>query len=174
MMRDELWTPLRTLVSKLKTTEYRNSGKSYWDLTTLVVTSEFGRLVSGDISRILANASLSDEEKRKQILSQDIVAHNPVTACAFMGGGVAAGKQFGMAGQKTMQPIPLHEKTGEMDPRYEASGEFKTGYSESTPGYIVPNHGHTYSTALRLSGINPKGIGRNESTYLPFVIARES
>ncbi len=170
MMRDELWTPLRTLVGKLKSTEYKTTGKSYWDYTTIVITSEFGRMVNGDIAKILANSSLSDEDKRKQILSQDIVAHNPVTSCAFMGPRVRGGVQFGMAGQKTMQPIPIHAKTGEMDPRFDADGNLKAGYTEASPGFVVANHGHTYATALKLAGVSPQGVGRNEETFLPFVM----
>ncbi|MBM3798241.1 MAG: DUF1501 domain-containing protein [Acidobacteria bacterium] len=170
MMRDELWTPLRTLVGKLKSTEYKATGRSYWDYTTIVITSEFGRMVNGDIAKILANSSLSDEEKRKQILSQDIVAHNPVTSCAFMGPRVRGGVQFGMAGQKTMQPIPIHARTGEMDPRFDSGGNLKAGYSEPSPGFIVANHGHTYATALKLAGVDPQGVGRNEETFLPFVM----
>ena len=117
---------------------------------------------------------MSEDEKRKQILSQDIVAHNPVTACAFLGQNVRGGKQFGMVGQKTMQPIPIHEKTGELDPRYDSLGNFKEGYSEQSPGHIVANHGNTYATALKLCGINPKGVGRNELSYLPFVMKRDA
>jgi len=170
LMRDELWDPLRTLRRKLKTTEYAKSGKSFWDYTTVVITSEFGRMVAGDVARIVANSSLSEEEKKKQILSQDIVAHNPVTSCAFLGPKVRGGTQFGMAGQKTFQPIPINEKTGELDPRYDSDGNLKPGFTEATPGFVVPNHGHTYATALRLTGIDPRGRGRNESPYLPFVV----
>jgi hypothetical protein len=38
----------------------------------------------------------------------------------------------------------------------------------------MANHGNTYATALKLCGINPKGVGRNELSYLPFVMKRES
>ena len=169
-MRDELWTPLRTSVGKLKSTEYKTTGKSYWDYTTIVLTSEFGRMVSGDVAKIVANSSLNEEEKRKQILSQDIVAHNPVTSCAFMGPRVRGGMQFGMVGQQTMQPIPVHPQTGELDQRFDADGNLKSGYSGPSPGFIVANHGHTYATALKLAGINPQGVGRNEEAFLPFVL----
>ncbi len=169
MIRDELWTPLKIFVRKLKTTEYKNTGKSYWDYSTIVLTSEFGRTVGGDISRILEDSKLSEEEKRKQILSQDISAHNPVTSCAFLGPRVRGGTQFGKVGQKNYQPIPIHPKTGDLDPRYGSDGRLKPGFDEPSPGFILPNHGHVYSTALKLSGINPDGVGKNESPYLPFI-----
>jgi uncharacterized protein (DUF1501 family) len=43
MMRESLWSPLSTFVRKLKSAEYGSSGKSYWEYTHIVITSEFGR-----------------------------------------------------------------------------------------------------------------------------------
>ena len=171
MIRRELWTPLKIFVRKLKETEYGDSGKSFYDHTTIVLSSEFGRTVSGDIGSILEKSDLTDEEKREQILSQDISAHNPVNSCAFLGPRVRGGSQFGWVGQKTMQPIPIHPETGDLDPRYDRNGEFLAGHSEPSRGFITPNHGHIYSTALRLAGVDPGSSGKNESSHLPFVMA---
>ena len=171
MIRRELWTPLKTFVRKLKETEYGNSGNSFYDYTTIVLSSEFGRTVGGDIGSILEMTDLSDEDKREQILSQDISAHNPVNSCAFLGPRVRGGMQFGWVGQKTMQPIPIHSKTGDIDPRYDKDGNFLAGYNEPSPSFIIPNHGHIYSTALKLAGVDPTAAGKNDSPHLPFVLA---
>jgi len=170
MIRRELWTPLKTFVRRLKETEYDGTGASFYDHTTIILSSEFGRTVGGSISSILEKSDLTEEEKREQILSQDISAHNPVNSCAFMGPRVRSGKQFGWVGQKTMQPIPVHPKTGALDPRYDRDGNFRDGYQDPSPGFIMPNHGHIYSTALKLAGVDPKGAGRNEAPYLPFIL----
>ncbi len=170
MMRRELWTPLKTFVRKLKETEYGDTGNSFYDHTTIVLSSEFGRTVGGNIESILENSDLDEAEKREQILSQDISAHNPVNSCAFLGPRVRGGAQFGWVGQKTFQPIPIHPKTGELDPRYDRDGNLRDGYQEPSDGFIMPNHGHIYSTALKLAGADPKGAGRNESSHLPFIL----
>lgn len=170
MMRRELWTPLKTFVRKLKETEYGETGSSFYDHTTIVLSSEFGRTVGGDIGGILEKADLSEEEKREQILSQDISAHNPVNSCAFLGPRVRGGTQFGWVGQKTMQPVPIHPQTGELDPRFDRDGNLKAGYSEGSTEFIMPNHGHIYSTALRLAGVGPRSAGRNEAPHLPFIL----
>ena len=170
MIRRELWAPLKTFVRKLKETEYDGTGSSYYDHSTIVLSSEFGRTVGGNISSILDKSDLTEEEKREQILSQDISAHNPVNSCAFLGPRVRGGAQFGWVGQKTMQPIPVHPKTGELDPRYDRDGNLRSGFQERSPGFVMPNHGHIYSTALKLAGVNPEGAGRNEAPYLPFIL----
>ena len=174
MMRRELWTPLKTFVRKLKETEYGGTGTSFYDHSTIVLSSEFGRTVGGDIGSILEKTDLSEEEKRKQILSQDISAHNPVNSCAFLGPKVRGGTQFGWVGQKTMQPIPIHPETGDLDPRFDRDGDFRPGFTEPSPGFITPNHGHIYSTALKLAGVDPKSAGKNESPFLPFVMADDA
>lgn len=171
MIRRELWTPLKTFVRKLKETEYADTGNSLYDYTTIVLSSEFGRTVGGNIGSILENAGMSDEERREQILSQDISAHNPVNSCAFLGPRVRGGSQFGWVGQQTMQPIPVHPESGDLDPRYDRAGHFVAGHSEPSPGFIVPDHGHIYSTALKLAGLDPGAAGRNESPPLAFVLA---
>jgi len=171
MIRTELWTPLKTFVRKLKETEYGDTGNSYYDFTTIVLSSEFGRTVGGSIQSILANSELDEAEKREQILSQDISAHNPVNSCAFLSPRVRGGTQFGWVGQKTFQPIPIHPATGDLDPRYDRDGNLRKGFHEPSDGFVIPNHGHIYSTALKLAGVEPKGAGRNESPHLPFILA---
>lgn len=171
MMRAELWTPLKTFVRKLKETEYQDTGNSYYDYTTIVLSSEFGRTVGGSIASILANDDLDEAGKREQILSQDISAHNPVNSCAFLGAGVRGGTQFGWVGQKTFQPIPVHPVTGDLDPRFDRDGNLREGFHEPSDGFIMPDHGHIYSTALKLAGLDPGGAGRNESPFLPFILA---
>lgn len=170
MMRRELWAPLKTFVRKLKETEYADTGNSFYEYTTIVLSSEFGRTVGGNIESILENSDLDEAEKREQILSQDISAHNPVNSCAFLGPRVRGGAQFGWVGQKTFQPIPIHPKTGELDPRYDRDGNLRDGYQEPSDGFIMPNHGHIYSTALKLAGADPSGAGRNDSPHLPFIL----
>ena len=170
MMRQELWTPLKTFVRKLKETEYGDSGKSFYDYTTIVLASEFGRTVSGNIGSILEKTDLSEEDKRTQILGQDISAHNPVNSVAFLGPRARGGAQFGWVGQKTMQPIPIHPKTGELDPRYDRDGNLRPGYNEPSPDFILPNHGHIYSTSLKMAGVNPQAAGKNDPPHLPFLL----
>ena len=170
MIRKELWAPLKTFVRKLKETEYGDTGNSFYKYTTIVLASEFGRTVGGDIASILEKIDLSEEDKREQILSQDISAHNPVNSVAFLGPRARSGAQFGWVGQKTMQPIPIHPKTGELDPRYDRDGNLLKGYDEASPDFILPNHGHIYSTALKLAGVNPKAAGKNDPPHLPFLL----
>ncbi len=171
MMRRELRTPLKTFVRKLKEADYGQNGNSFYDYMTIVLSSEFGRTVGGNIASILDKTDLSDETKRDQILSQDISAHNPVNSCAFLGPRVRGGRQFGWVGQKTMQPIPIHPKTGDVDPRYDRDGNLLLGFDEPLPDFIIPNHGHIYSTALKLAGVDPQGAGGNASPHLPFILA---
>ena len=105
-MRNELWTPLKTFVRKLKETEYGNTGKSYYDFTTIVLASEFGRTVGGSIKSILANSDLDEAEKRTQILSQDISAHNPVNSCAFLGRASAMAHSSDGSGRRRSSRSP--------------------------------------------------------------------
>ena len=55
MLRRDLWNPLKVFVNKLKTTQFGTSGKSYWDLTTIVLASEMGRTIQGDVASIHAS-----------------------------------------------------------------------------------------------------------------------
>ncbi len=170
MMAEDLWEPLHTYVNQLKATEYRNTGRSYFDLTNIVITSEFGRSLHGNVEGILQK-NISEQKKVQQIGGQDICAHWKVTSCAFLGGNVKPDAQFGGIGEQTLMAIPILPD-GSLDPNYDpVSGKLRKG-RQPHPKSFIPNHGDVYATALALSGINPKGRGRNERPPLLFVMRR--
>jgi hypothetical protein len=167
MMRRDLWTPLKALVKRLKETQYKDSGKSLFDLTTIVITSEFGRTIHGDVQAI-QKMPIADGEKSKLISGQDISQHWKVTSAAFLGGNVSGNTQFGRVGEKTIMPIPILPN-GMLDPAFHPiTGEPIPG-REKNPHSWVPNHGDVYATALYLADINPRGRGKNDRGPLPFV-----
>jgi hypothetical protein len=53
MMSADLWDPLHALVDLLKKAEYRDSQTSLFDHTSIVITSEFGRSIHGNVDGIL-------------------------------------------------------------------------------------------------------------------------
>lgn len=166
MMNEQLWKPLKTLVALLKSTPYKNTGKSLYDLTTIVLTSEFGRTIKGDVDAIL-KMKLSDADKQTMIDGQDISQHWRVTSAAFLGGKVRGNFQVGGVGEKTLMPIPLLPD-GSLDPAYHSvTGELLPGRTAS-PQSRVPNHGDVYATALYLADLDPKGRGRNHRGPLPY------
>ncbi len=172
MMAEDLWNPLHAYVDKLKSTEYRQTGKSYYDLTNIVLTSEFGRSLHGGVGGILKR-DISDEEKAKQIGGQDICAHWKVTSCAFLGGNVKGDSQFGGIGEETLMAVPIMPD-GSLDPNYDpVTGKLREGRKAHEKSFI-PNHGDVYATALALSGIDPKGKGRNERPAMSFVVRKHS
>ena len=121
---------------------------------------------------MLASIGIRFSEKLTTV-TKTITKFSPTHAkghLGLIGPRVRGGMQFGLAGQKTVQPIPIHAKTGEMDPRFDSDGNLKAGFTEPSPGFVVANHGHTYATALKLAGVNPQGLGRNEEAFLPFVM----
>ena len=76
--------------------------------------------------------------------------------------------QYGLIGQKNLLPIPLMPD-GSLDLAFDpATGELKAGARQSTLSSI-PDHGDVYATALHLSGINPRGRGRNQRGPLRFI-----
>jgi len=167
MMRENLWEPLLTLVELLKSTPYKNTGKSLFDFTTIVLTSEFGRTIHGDVEAI-RKMKISEEEKQKMIDGQDISQHWKVTSAAFLGGKVKGDSQFGSVGEKTLLAIPLLPD-GSLDPAFHPiTGELLPGRKQSEKSHI-PNHGDVYATALYLSDIDPKGRGRNERPPLTYI-----
>ncbi len=170
MMAEDLWEPLRAYVDKLKTTEYRNTGRSYFDLTNIVITSEFGRSLHGNVDGILQK-NISEQEKTKQINGQDICAHWKVTSCAFLGGNVKPNTQFGGVGEETLMAIPILPD-GTLDPNYDPVTGKLGKEQRAHPESFIPNHGDIYATALALSGINPKGRGRNQRPALSFVLRK--
>lgn len=167
MMKEDLWNPLAALVKRLKETPYQSGQSSLFDHTTIVLTSEFGRTIHGDVEAIVKK-NLPDQEKEKQIDGQDICQHWKVTSSAFLGGRVKGDSQYGRVGEKTLLAIPLMPDGG-LDPAYDPlTGELMPG-REKNPKSSIPNHGDVYATALYLSGINPKGKGRNERGPLKFI-----
>ena len=170
MMAEDLWNPLHAYVDQLKSTEYRSTGKSYYDLTNIVLTSEFGRSLHGGVGGILKR-DISDEEKAKQIGGQDICAHWKVTSCAFLGGNVKGNSQYGGIGEDTLMAVPIMPD-GSLDPNYDpVSGKLRKGLKAHSKSFI-PNHGDVYATALALSGIDSKGKGQNERPPMSFVLRK--
>ncbi|MCA9126061.1 MAG: DUF1501 domain-containing protein [Planctomycetales bacterium] len=167
MMKQDLWTPLTTLVRHLKNTEYKNSETSLFDHTNIVITSEFGRSIHGDVQGILEK-KISEEKKQAEIGGQDISAHWQVTSCAFLGGNVKGDSQYGRVGEATLMAIPILPD-GSLDPAYNPiTGQLNPEQAKS-PHSFIPNHGDVYATALELSGVSPAGRGRNERPALPFI-----
>ena len=167
MMNRDLWQPLLALVAKLKNTQYNQTGKSLYDLTNIVLTSEFGRTIHGNVDEI-RKAKIPDEEKKRKINGQDISQHWKVMSAAFLGGAVRGDSQFGGIGEKTLLAVPLLDD-GSLDPAYDAvTGELRPG-SEKNPKSFLPGHGDVFATALHLSGINPAGRGRNQRPPLRFI-----
>ena len=167
MMNEDLWTPLHALVDSLKTTQYKNSGRSLFDHTTIVLTSEFGRTIHGDVDAI-QKMNIPEADKQKMIDGQDISQHWRVTSAAFLGGKVKGNTQFGTVGEKNLLPIPLMPD-GSLDPAYDAkTGELKPNAKQSVIS-SVPDHGDVYATALYLSDINPAGRGRNKRGPLKYI-----
>jgi len=151
----------------MKNTQYKNTGKSLYDVATIVLISEFGRTIHGDVDSI-ENRNIPDSEKKKLIGGQDISQHWPVTSCAFLGGQVKGHSQFGAAGNETLMPIPIMPD-GSFDPAYDIqTGQLKKDRKKHERSYI-PDHGDVYATALYLSDINPEGKGRNTRPPLKFI-----
>lgn len=170
MMKTDLWEPLHAFVECLKNTEYRDTQSSLFDHTNIVVTSEFGRSIHGNVDGILAKGK-SEPEKKSEIGGQDISAHWQVTSCAFLGGNVRGNTQFGRVGEATLMAIPILPD-GSLDPSYDPLTGNLLKDKNKHPESFLPNHGDVYSTALLLSGIEPKNRGRNERAALPFIVRK--
>ncbi len=160
-----LWSPLKTLVKKLKTTQYGTSGKTYWDYTTIVLVSEMGRTIQGDVASLLATAD-PDDVKYGKILDQDCCQHWHVNSVVFMGGTVKGNTQYGRVGTSTLEGIPLMPD-GTLDPAYDPVTGLKVGTPSSNAA--ITDAGHVYSTALSLSGIDPAGKGLNTRPPLGYI-----
>jgi hypothetical protein len=148
-MDAQLWKPLLALVKRLKETPYKETGKSYWDFTTVVLASEMGRSLGG-----------SDD---------DVSQHWDTNSVAFLGNGVKGNTQFGAVGTQSLDSIPIMPN-GSIDPAFDATtGVLKSGSTKSAQSF-VPGAGHVYATALELVGI-PKSAqkGKNESPPLSFL-----
>lgn len=164
-MRTDLWNPLKVFVNKLKTTQYGTSGKSYWDLTTIVLASEMGRTIQGDVASILASSD-SDPVKYDKIMSQDCCQHWDTSSVAFLGGNVQGDRQYGRVGTSTLEGIPMMPD-GTLDPAYNPATGVLMG--TKSPNSFVADAGHVYSTALALTGIDPTGKGRNIRPAMNFI-----
>ena len=170
MMEEDLWQPLHAFVDRLKNTPYKDSDTCLYDHTNIVITSEFGRSIHGNVDGILKK-KISEKQKQSEIDGQDISAHWQVTSCAFLGGNVKGDSQFGRVGEATLMAIPILPD-GSLDPAYDrTTGELRPGF-EKNPQSFIPNHGDVYATALALSGITPGGKGRNERPAMQFVVRR--
>jgi len=166
MMRSDLWTPLKTFVAKLKATPLPGgSGRTYYDATTIVLCSEMGRTIQGDVASILSSAD-PDATKYAAIMDQDCCQHWKVSSVAFLGGTVQGDRQWGRVGTSTLEGIPLMPN-GTLDPAYNPT----TGVLQGTksPNSFLPNGGHVYATALYLSGIDPAGKGLNAMPPMTFL-----
>lgn len=166
MIRRDLWTPLKAFVNRLKTTQYGTSGKSYWDLTTIVLASEMGRTIQGDVASILASTADNDTVKYQKIIDQDCCQHWKVNSVAFLGGNVQGNRQYGRVGTSTLDSIPIMPD-GTLDPAYNPATGILTG--TKSPNSFVPNAGHVYATALDIAGVNPTGKGRNSAPSMGFL-----
>ena len=167
MMNADLWDPLNALVELLKETPLGRTGKSLWDRTTIVLTSEFGRTIHGNVDSI-RRMKIADEDKQKQIDGQDISQHWKVTSAAFLGGTVKGDRQYGGVGDQTLLAIPILPD-GTLDPAYcPDTGALIEG-CQKHPKSFIPNHGDVYATALMLAGIDPEGKGRNDRGPLEFI-----
>jgi len=164
-LRRDLWNPLKTFVSKLKSTQFGASGKSYWDLTTIVLASEMGRTIQGDVAMILSSTD-SDTVKYGKIMDQDCCQHWGVNSVAFLGGNVQGNRQYGRVGTSSLEGIPLMPD-GTLDPAYNPATGVRTGTRAASS--FVADAGHVYSTALELTGINPLGKGRNNRPPMSFI-----
>lgn len=177
-MAANLWSPLKTLVAKLKATPYGTSGKSYWDYTTIMLASEMGRSMFGDVRGVLSNGN-SAASQYSDIMEQDVSQHWAVNSCAFLGGTVAGNRQFGKVGTSTLTGIPIEPSTGALDPAFDATtGRLISGRTQS-PTSLVPDYGSLFATALHLSGFSVgangrivgaagQSVGANESAPLTF------
>ncbi len=172
-MRRNLWNPLKALVARLKSTPYGTTGKSYYDFTTIVLASEMGRTISGDVESILANSGLTDAQKYTEIMGQDCCQHWRVSSAAFLGGTVRGNRQYGRVGSTSLEGIPLMPD-GTLDPAYNPDTGLLVPGRTKSPTSAITDAGHVYSTALHLSGLDPAalraaGKGKNDRPALTYI-----
>jgi hypothetical protein len=174
-MNADLWSPLSALVSKLKSTPYGTSGKSYYDYTTIVVCSEMGRTLMGDVQSILADGTLTDSAKYTAIMDQDVCQHWRVSSAAFLGGTVRGNTQWGRVGTVSREGIPMMP-SGALDPAYDpVTGLLKPGMTKAATSF-VSDAGHLYATALYLNGLDPAALtaaGKGKNTRPPMTFLKK-
>ncbi len=165
-MVENLWDPLRAFVGRLKTTEVPGvPGTSLWDRTTIVICSEMGRTIQGDVGAIL-NGDGTTNDKYQEIIAQDVCQHWDVSSVVFMGGNVQGDRQYGRVGTSTLDSIPIMPD-GSLSPSYDPNTGLNNTTSQAEE--FVPDSGHVYSTALRLAGVDPAGKGRNNRPAMTFL-----
>ena len=180
MMQQQLWGPLLTLVDLLKITPHKVTGRPLWEYTNIVLTSEFGRTIHGEVDSILADQSLSEVERKQKINGQDISEHWKVTSAAFLGPKVNGNTQWGRVGTETIQAVPLMPDgslcpdfdplTGAGPRDWDKDPAVKKKYNA-----MIPNHGDVYATALDLCGIAKKDQkGRNDRAPLPYIKKKQA
>jgi hypothetical protein len=169
VVADEIWNPLTRFVARLKSTEMPGApGVSMFDRTTIVLCSEMGRAISGNVDAVVANNSLSVEMRYAQILDQDVCQHWHVNGVAFLGGRVRGGTQFGRVGSVSLDSIPTMPD-GSLDPAFDpVTGVLRPGQTKSSDSF-VSDPGHVYATALSLAGVSPAGKGRNSRSTMTFI-----
>ena len=168
LVRNEIWNPLKAFVRELKATAMPGTtdGTTMFDRTTIVLCSEMGRTIAGDVSSVVADASRTVEARYQDILAQDVCQHWHVSSAAFIGGSVRGGQQAGAVGNQTLDIIPI-TSSGALDPAFDAStGLLRQGQTQQ--GFL-PDAGNLYATALQLAGVDPVGKGRNTKPPLSFV-----
>ncbi len=168
LVREEIWSPLIAFVNKLKATPMPGTtdGTSMYDRTTIVLCSEMGRTIQGDVRTIVNDASKTVSQRYQEILDQDVCQHWHVSSCAFLGGTVRGARQAGAVGRQTLDIIPILAD-GSLDPAFDpATGLLRQGQTQTG---IIPEAGNVYATALELAGVDPAGKGRNEKGPLSFV-----
>jgi hypothetical protein len=174
MMNAQIWDPLNTLVDLLKTTPHPVTNKPLWEYTTIVLTSEFGRTIHGDVDTII-KSDIPEVDKKKAIDGQDISEHWKVTSAAFLGPKVNGNTQWGAVGNATINAIPLLPD-GSMTPDFDHVTGLGPKDWDQNPvlkakyNAMIPNHGDVNATALALCGISPKDQkGRNDRKPLEFI-----
>lgn len=168
LVQAEIWSPLIAFVNKLKATPMPGTtdGTTMYDRTTIVLCSEMGRTIQGDVGAIVDDASKTVSQRYQEVLDQDVCQHWHVSSAAFLGGNVRGGTQVGGVGTQSLDIIPIRAD-GSLDPAFDPqTGLLRAGQTQT--GFL-PEAGHLYATALQLSGVDPTGKGRNEKPALSFV-----
>ncbi len=148
-MTTNLWNPLTALVKRLKSTQAPGATGSLWDYSTIVLASEMGRTLSGDVTPILMdNVKYPDDPtKYDNIMQQDCCQHWEVNSAAFLGGTVLGKRQYGRVGTTSLAGIPIMPD-GTLDPAFDPiTGSLLSGQTASTSS-MLSDAGTVYSTAL--------------------------
>ncbi len=176
MMKSNLWTPLATLAGKMKSTALPDgSGRSYWDVSTIVIASEMGRIMGQVDAEPLREDGSGAANQYTEIMNQDVCQHWHISSTAFMGGTVQGNSQWGKVGTDGNQlSIPLMPD-GSLDPNYDhVLGTLLSGKTKDPDEQGAGRAGSVYATALYCSGLDPDNLrannqGKNQSPPLKYV-----